>query len=200
MQKYLAIEKMLLGFSRYRPYTVTKIFVVIFISLLSGAGCSLQKTQAVSLASQQTQIVGWVEKAKIPGVEKEIKAKLDTGATTTSINADILEKPDEDSQSGGMIKFRFTNGEKIKQDFERPIVRWVSIKSRKGTDLRRPVVRMKLCVADRWIEEEVNLAERDNFNYPVLIGRNLLKQGGLVVDSSKTFTADPSCSAEEAQQ
>ncbi|HEY9710854.1 MAG TPA: RimK/LysX family protein [Oculatellaceae cyanobacterium] len=187
-------------FSRYRSYTLKKIFVVIFIGLLSGAGCSQQKTQAVSLASQHTQIVGWIENAKIPGVEKEIKAKLDTGATTTSINADILEKPDEDSESGGMIKFRFTNGEGIKQDFERPIVRWVSIKSRKGADIRRPVVRMKLCVAGRWIEEEVNLAERDNFNYPVLIGRNLLKQGGLVVDSSKTFTADPSCSVEENYQ
>lgn len=187
-------------FSRYRSYTLKKIFVVIFIGLLSGSGCSQQKTQAVSLASQQTQIVGWIENAKIPGVEKEIEAKLDTGATTTSINADILEKPDEDSESGGMIKFRFTNGEGIKQDFERPIVRWVSIKSRKGADIRRPVVRMKLCVAGQWIEEEVNLAERDNFNYPVLIGRNMLKQGGLVVDSSKTFTADPSCSAEEAHQ
>jgi len=59
---------------------------------------------------------------------------------------------------------------------------------------------MKLCVAGRWIEEEVNLAERDDFNYPVLIGRNMLKKGGLVVDSSKTFTADSSCPAEEAQQ
>jgi len=99
-----------------------------------------------------------------------------------------------------MIKFRFTNREGIKQDFELPIVRWVRIESRKADYIRRPVVRMKLCVAGRWIEEEVNLAERDDFNYPVLIGRNMLKQGGLVVDSSKTFTADPSCSAEEAQQ
>jgi hypothetical protein len=59
---------------------------------------------------------------------------------------------------------------------------------------------MRLCVAGQWIEEEVNLADRDDFNYPVLIGRNLLQKGGLVVDSSKTFTADPSCPAEEAQQ
>nr|WP_232224186.1 RimK/LysX family protein [Mastigocladopsis repens] len=35
---------------------------------------------------------------------------------------------------------------------------------------------MKFCIAGRWIEEEVNLAERDNFNYPVLIGRNMLKR------------------------
>lgn len=181
----------------HRLYATKKIFVVIFIGLLSGAGCSLQKTQAVDLSEPQTQTVGWVEKARIPGVEKEVKAKLDTGATTTSINAEILEKPNEDSESGGMIKFRFTNGEGIKEVFERPIVRWVRIKSREGADIRRPVVRMKLCVAGRWIEEEVNLADRDDFNYPILIGRNMLKQGKLAVDSSRTFTADASCPAQE---
>ena len=187
-------------FSRDTPYTVKKIFVVMFIGLLSAAGCSQQKTQAVSLASQQTQTVGWIEKAKIAGVEKEIKAKLDTGATTTSINAEILEKPDENSESGGMIKFRFTARDGIKQDFELPVVRWVRIESRTANYIRRPVVRMRLCVAGQWIEEEVNLAERDDFNYPVLIGRNMLQKGALVVDSSKTFTADSSCPAEEAQQ
>ena len=172
----------------------------MFIGLLSGAGCSLQKTQAVASLEQQIQTVGWVEKARIPGIEKEIKVKLDTGAKTTSINAEILEKPDENSESGGMIKFQFTNGEGTKEVFERPIVRWVRIKSREGADIRRPVVRMKLCVAGRWIEEEVNLADRDDFNYPVLIGRNMLKQGKLAVDASQTFTADPSCPTEEAQQ
>lgn len=184
----------------HTPYATKKIFVVIFIGLLSGSGCSLQKTQAVDLSEQQTQTVGWVEKARIPGVDKEVKAKLDTGATTSSINAEILGKPDKNSESGGMIKFQFTNGEGIKEVFERPIVRWVQIKSRAGADLRRPVVRMKLCVASRWIEEEVNLADREDFNYPVLIGRNMLKKGKLAVDSSRTFTKESVCSAQEVQQ
>jgi hypothetical protein len=87
-----------------------------------------------------------------------------------------------------MIKFRFTNGEGIKQDFELPIVRWVRIESRKADYIKCPVVRMKLCVVGQWIEEEFNLAKRDDFNYPVLIGRNMFKKGGLVVNSSKTFT------------
>lgn len=187
-------------FSRYAPSTVKKIFVVIFISLLSGAGCSLQKTQAVASSEQQTQTLGWVENAKIAGIEKEIKAKLDTGATTTSIYAEILEQPDEDSESGGTIKFQFTDGEGIKEVFERPIVRWARIESRDGPDIRRPVVRMKFCIAGRWIEEEVNLANRKGFNYPVLVGRNMLKKGKFAVDSSQTFSADPSCPTEEVQQ
>ncbi|WP_017317376.1 hypothetical protein [Mastigocladopsis repens] len=57
-------------------------------------------------------------------------------------NAEILEKPDKDLESGGMIKFRFTNGEGNNAVFERPVVRWVRIKNREGQNgnLRRPVV------------------------------------------------------------
>ncbi|RUR72363.1 ATP-dependent zinc protease [Chlorogloeopsis fritschii PCC 9212] len=181
-------------------YSPKTIFIIIFIGLLSLPGCVSQKTQASNRVAKNAQTVGWVEKARIPGVGKEVKVKLDTGATTTSINAEILEKPEEDSEAGGMIKFRFIDKEGNDVVFERPIVRWVEIKSREGANLRRPVVRMKFCVANRWIEEEVNLADRDDFNYPVLIGRNMLKQAKLVVDSSQTFTTDPSCPAEEAQR
>lgn len=177
-----------------------KFLIALFISLLAGTGCSIQRTQAVNSSTQDNQTVGWVEKAKIPGVEKEIKVKLDTGATTTSINAEILEQPEAQSESGGNIRFRFLDGEGNKEIFERPIVRWVQIKSREGANIRRPVVRMKLCVAGRWIEEEVNLADRDDFNYPILIGRNMLKEGKFVVDSSQTFTKDIECKDEEARQ
>lgn len=177
---------------------IKKFSVVVWVGLLFGAGCSLQQTQAVNLAEAKTQTVGWIENAQISGVEQEVKAKLDTGATTTSINAEILEQPEDETESGGMIRFRFTNGEGVEETFELPIVRWVRIESRNGPDIRRPVVWMKLCVAGQWIEEEVNLADRDDFNYPVLIGRNMLKKGKLVVDSSRTFTIEAACPAEEA--
>ncbi|MBH8553604.1 ATP-dependent zinc protease [Nostocaceae cyanobacterium CENA357] len=191
---------MRIRFDWFTPNTVKKFLLVISISLLPGAGCSLQETKATDSAQQQNQTVGWIEKGKIAGVEKEVKVKLDTGATTTSINADILEQPGKETESGGMIKFRFSDGDGVKQTFELPIVRWVRIESRQSDYIRRPVVRMKLCVAGQWIEEEVNLADRDDFNYPVLIGRNMLEKGKLVVDSSQTFTKDPSCPAQEAQQ
>lgn len=191
---------MRIGFGWFTPATAKKFLLGISMSLLSGTGCSLQETQATDSAQPQIQTVGWVEKGKIAGVEEEVKVKLDTGATTTSINAEILEQPDEETESGGMIKFRFTNGDGVKKTFELPIVRWVRIESRQSDYIRRPVVRMKICIAGQWIEEEVNLADRDDFNYPVLIGRNMLTKGKLVVDSSQTFTKNPSCPNLEAQQ
>lgn len=180
--------------------TTKKILAVIFICVFSGAGCSIQEIQATDVQGQEPQIVGWVEKGKIAGVSEEIKFKLDTGATTSSINAEIIEQPDQDTESGGMIKFRFTDEDRVTKIFELPIVRWTRIESRTKDYIRRPVVRMKMCVAGQWIEEEVNLAERDDFNYSVLIGRNMLSAGKLAVDSSATFTQEPSCPTEEAKQ
>ncbi|MBV6623653.1 MAG: RimK/LysX family protein [Rivularia sp. (in: Bacteria)] len=186
-------------FSLHMTYAAKRFCVVLFMSLLSGAGCSIQQTQGVSLNSADIKTVGWVENGKILGVEKDIKFKLDTGAKTSSINAEILEKPDDKSESGGMIKFRYTNTEGVTKIFERPVERWVRIKDGEGGYFRRAVVKMKFCVAGRWIEEEANLADRDDFNYSVLIGRNMLKKGKFVINSAESFTAKPNCQAEEKQ-
>lgn len=180
-------------FMLYILYAVKKYWLILFIGLLSGTGCSIQETQGVNLNQADIKTVGWIENGKIIGIDKDIKFKLDTGAKTTSINAEILEKPDDESESGGMIKFKYMNTEGIEQIFERPIERWVQIK---GSE-RRPVVLMKLCVAGRWIEEEVNLADRDEFNYSVLIGRNMLKKGKLAVNSAESYTTKINCQSEE---
>lgn len=127
--------------------------------------------------------VGWAEELVMTGLERPVPAKLDTGATTTSINAEVLEKPDEDVESGGVVKFNFVDTEGNKTLYERPLSRWVDIKG----DGRRPVVQMSFCLDGEFVEGEVSLAERDNFDYAVLFGRNLLEQGGFAVDSAQTF-------------
>lgn len=184
------------------PRADKKLLMIICLGLVAGAGCSLSETQAAdsseSPSQLQPQTVGWIEEARIPGIDAPVDVKLDTGATTSSINAEILEQPDGDEESGGMIKFRYEDEDGNEAVFERPVVRWVRIKAREGESIRRPVVQMKFCVAGRWIEEEVNLADRDDFNYPVLVGRNMLEQGRLVVDSSQSFVTEPTCSEEEA--
>lgn len=182
-------------FSLHTPYVAKKIYPLLFLSLLSVAGCSIGQSREVSLNEADIKTVGWVENGQILGINKDVKFKLDTGAKTTSINAEILEQPDEKSESGGTIKFRYTNTEGVTKVFERPIERWVKIKG----EQRRAVIRMKFCVAGRWIEEEANLADRDDFNYSVLIGRNMLKKGKLAVNSAETFTAKSNCEPEEEQ-
>ncbi len=146
-------------------------------------------------------ILGWVEEVKIDGVEVAFKAKLDTGAKTSSIDAEVIDirkegKKIKHKRTGEIIVFSVRD-EKTgsASTFERAILRYVRIKKKGGGYLRRPVIEMTFCLAGKWIKEEVNLANRENFIYPVLVGRNMMEHARLAVDPSRTFTSRPRCEA-----
>lgn len=153
-------------------------------------------------------VVGWVENVYLEAIDSMFEAKLDTGAHTSSIGADVIDiveyKKDSSPQSGekkkagpeavGRIIFSIMDANGVKKTLERDIIRFVRIK-RKGQAgfIRRPVVHMRFCLAGHLIEDEVNLAVRNRFIYPVLIGRNMLRKGRLVVDASRILTASSTC-------
>ncbi|MEO0646450.1 MAG: RimK/LysX family protein [Cyanobacteria bacterium J06650_10] len=155
------------------------VFVLFtFLAIVGMQGAFAENELAVA------QMVGWAENIRITGVESRLGAKFDTGATTTSLNAEILEKPSEDVESGGIVKFNFVDADGNKTLFERPLERWVKIVG----DDKRPVVKMNLCLAGEWIEGEANLSDREELDYAILVGRNMLKKGQLAVSSADSFT------------
>jgi hypothetical protein len=142
--------------------------------------------------------VGWVEHVAISGLGTIVKAKMDTGATTSSMDAEIIDirKTGEHikgKQTGDTVVFAVTQEDGKKKTFEREVKRYVRIKQKGGGYIRRPVIAMKFCIADREIEEEVNLANREGFIYPVLVGRNMMQHAGLLIDSSRALTTRPTC-------
>jgi hypothetical protein len=157
---------------------------------------------ASTAAKPKPVIVGWVEKVHIDSLDTVFKAKLDTGAQTSSIDAKIIDivKPekddDDDDDKHGRVIFSVEDNDGKARTLERRINRYVRIKTKTGGYLRRPVVTMTFCIAGIPIKEEVNLADREHFIYPVLIGRNMLKDGRLVIDASTTFTSDADCEDE----
>ena len=137
-------------------------------------------------------IVGYIENISVTELDLAMNAKLDTGAATSSINALIFEKPiphlhGEDQFVVFAIKTKNGHSPKIRKK----ISRWVKIKKKLGGHILRPTVMMEFRIADKVVKEEVNLANRDTFTYDVLIGRNMLTKGNLVVNSSQTFTVKP---------
>jgi hypothetical protein len=149
------------------------------------------------------KLVGWVEEVKIEGVEVTLKAKLDTGAKTSSVDAEVIDirkegKKIKGKRTGEVIVFSVKDDKTgASSTFERPIVRYVRIKKKNGGYLRRPVIEMKFCIAGKMVHEEVNLANRENFIYPVLVGRNMMEHAGLAVDPTKTFVSRPRCQSQE---
>lgn len=181
---------------------------------------------------------GWLEHARVMPNGLLMRAKLDSGAKTTSIHAEILppeyavdaspgeeielligdaEQDDEDMDGGDapddppadeiapifdtsmedpmpeMITFKLTSRRGREVIYTEPVVRWVSIRRRGGGTIVRPVVNMDLCIGGIRLTGEVNLADRSGFNYPLLVGRNMLSDAGIAIDSRKIFAARKAC-------
>jgi hypothetical protein len=135
---------------------------------------------------------GWVEQARLIPSGIDLKAKMDTGAKNSSINAQSLEL----YQSQGEDYARFTVINKAGESVELtlPIMRFAHIKRHFGKTQQRPVVKLTICIGNLVKTAEVNLVDRAGFNYPLLIGRSFMANEFLI-DSASTFVLTPSCEA-----
>jgi len=157
-----------------------KNILLLLISLLY-----ITNTQAV-----EKQTIGWLEHVAVGKQRLQFKAKIDTGADTTSIRAKILREFTIDDDD--WIEFELSNqhGQSIK--LQQKIERYVKIKRRLMPSIKRPVILLGVCLGKVYRNVEVNLAQRKNFKYSMLIGRNYL-QGFYLVDSAETYTSLPTC-------
>lgn len=146
----------------------------------------------------ELKVVGWVEEIRVEDVGVTLRAKMDTGAKTSSIDAEIIDirkdgKPTK-TDTGEVVVFSVKDRSDKSSTFERKIVRYVRIKKKNaGGYIRRPVIEMEFCIAGRVTKEEVNLANRENFIYPVLVGRNMIEHAGLAIDASRILVSSPHC-------
>ncbi|MEM9670234.1 MAG: RimK/LysX family protein [Pseudomonadota bacterium] len=192
------------------------------LSIPAAAGFALVSSLGTSaFADDQIHILGWLEHATIMSVDIRMDAKLDTGAKTSAIHAEILSRealseeeqlelhtetdddeemldfdPEDANVEGNTsrtVVFRVSNEEGEERILERKVVRTVAIKRRGGGVERRPVVELDLCIAGIPVEGEVSLADRTRFNYPLLIGRDMLDEGDIAVNPDSDYTVEPRC-------
>ncbi|NZA27513.1 ATP-dependent zinc protease [Luteimonas sp. SJ-92] len=159
--------------------------------LLAVAAPAWPAAQQSAVKAQVKDIFGWVEWVEIGQDRIRLKAKLDTGATTSSLTADdirVFRRGDR-----RYVRFDVRNERRnIDETIEARLVRRVRIRKHDGTTERRPVVRLGMCLGDTYREQEFTLVDRSAFLYPVLVGRNYMRDH-VLVDSGETFTRRPSC-------
>lgn len=139
-------------------------------------------------------IAGWVEKVSLIGQPYMLKAKLDSGAETSSIHAEDVEL----FKHEGKRWVRFTllledaDSKAVTLAMEKKRARRVKIKQHNGGHDSRPVVELDICFDGRPYAVEFTLADRSEFIYPVLLGRRFL-EGIAVVDPEATFLTQARC-------
>lgn len=132
-------------------------------------------------------VVGRVEYVVLSSNGLPIKARIDTGAKTSSLNALDLVEFERDGKK--WVRFAVMNpATEEKVYFERKVQRYVRIKQMESDYQRRPVVKMgiQLGSIDEFIE--LTLTDRSDYVYQVLVGRNFLLDR-MLVDVSQKYIA-----------
>lgn len=133
---------------------------------------------------QKKLIIGWREWIALPALGLEsIKAKIDTGARTSSLHASDLETFDED----GVVYARFhaLSGKSRLQDSPAvmcvaPLLDQRKVRSSNGHSEERYVVETVLRMGGESWPIELTLTSREQMGFHMLIGRNALRNRCLV--------------------
>jgi hypothetical protein len=89
------------------------------------------------------------------------KAKIDTGADSSSIDKNLLEKLGE------------------KKILDHKVVRSALGKT------KRPTVRLDVEFHGKRFSEKFSVADRSNLKYKILVGKDILKKEGFLIDPTK---------------
>ncbi len=138
--------------------------------------------------SDAKKIIGAVENVRLFPPDIVLKARIDTGAKTTSIDARNITPFERDGKQ--WVRFVCIDGKKKEHTLERKVLKTVLIK-RHGEDSQdRYVVNMRIVLGNVSQLIPVNLNDRESYIYPVLIGRNFLRDY-FIVDVAKKYQLKP---------
>ena len=131
-------------------------------------------------------IIGAVEWASVEPTGLAMEARIDTGADTTSIHAEDIQLIERDGKR--YVRFNLIDPDSAeKLPVERRLRRRVLIKQTEGPDDRRYVVKLWITLGETRSQVDVTLSDREIFEYPLLIGRNILTDTA-IVDVSRHHT------------
>ncbi len=172
-----------------------KVLLMILILLVSSCQTkqvvvpavvhNVQTTKEIVVKKAHLPIIGEVEPIYFLPMKSPFLARIDTGATTSSIDAKDVVYFERDGER--WVTFKLVN-RKTKEEhvFEKKIERSFKVK-RMGDDERRKAVKMEVKMGKEVFNAFFSLADRESFDYQGLIGRNILT-GRFIVDTSTSYT------------
>ena len=153
---------------------------VVFLSILAPV---FLFTTGIAAAEEKT-VLGGVEDVVLLPWRVKLPARIDTGAAKSSLDAREIKVQDD------MIEFKLPakyGGLRI----HLPIMGWRHIRTPAGLE-RRPVVELEICLGPKRFRTLVNLTDRSMVKYPLILGRNALRENYLV-DVKRRRIHPPSC-------
>lgn len=148
---------------------------------------------------EQKIILGWREWVGLPALDIDhIRAKLDTGARSSCLHVEFSEE----FTDAGRLWIRFAldpvaKRERTRSWYAAPIVDKRPVTDSGGNRTVRPFICTPLRIAGQEYEIEINLTNRREMLFPMLLGRTALVNR-IMVDPALSYTLgnfDPETSA-----
>lgn len=143
---------------------------------------------ASSIGDDTRLVLGWEEWVSLPALGVHaIKAKIDTGARTSSLHAESIELVQ--GSSPPLVRFTIHPAPRrldISVICEARLLDERAIVSSNGIAEVRYVIATDLAIAGRTWPIEVSLSDRSEMSYRMLLGRQALQTGGVLVDPAAT--------------
>lgn len=131
-------------------------------------------------------VLGEAEMAYLETGEVKMRARIDSGAATSSLHAENIERFERDGERWVRFATRTKEGADL-IPMELPVTRRIRVKSTSDTLDQRLVVEVNVRIGKHTERIEVSLVDRGHYEFPILIGRNFLK-GIAIVDVSRAYT------------
>ena len=133
-------------------------------------------------------LIGWREYVALPDLKiGAIKAKVDTGACSSSLHA--FEMQVYTDQGREYVRFKIHplqhSGARVIEAVA-PVVEFRSVRSSSGIASVRPVIRTAVRLLGQSWPIELTLANRDEMGFRMLLGREAIR-GRLLVDCGASF-------------
>jgi hypothetical protein len=146
-----------------------------------------ERLRAADSSDNAARVIGAREWVKVEPSDFVFEARIDTGAETSSIHAEDIRLLEKDGKR--YVQFSLQDPETgATIDVEQRLHRRILVKQNvEDSADRRYVVRMWLTLGDTRSWVDVSLTDRKEFDFPLLIGRNMLVDS-FIVDVSKRHT------------
>jgi len=179
-------------------------FLTIVLLMLSLTATSVLAEEKPDHEDRVPETLGFVEWVVMKDTRLRLKARLDTGAKTSSLHAVNVEEFTRNDERWVSFEIPLgdhedqpTRGEFSHDDvvivLERPVHRTVLIKRKGAPSQRRYVVDLEFCIAGTMHTTQFSLTDRGNFSYPVLLGRRFMRDDNILIDSADSFLASREC-------
>ncbi len=128
-------------------------------------------------------LIGRVEWIALPDIKIKLKARIDTGAKTTSLHAVNIEEVEQRGEL--FVKFQTVDADGKVVELVRKVGTTQKVSNTAGVVSRRYVIKEKLKIGGIEKEVLINLNDRTKMEYKFLIGRNVLL-GRFIVDVARS--------------